>query len=99
MAPYLGDADEKLGFQIMRKLEWRPQDRPGEVLPNPFLLLPRGPEGTGARWMKRCNSAPRTTLGLRTPGQVEFAKLRELVLITGEIRRPKLKRRLTSSGN
>lgn len=24
-----------------------PQDRPGEVLPDAFLLLPRGPEGTG----------------------------------------------------
>ena len=51
----------------------------------------------GARWMKRYNSTPRMVLDLRTPDQVEFAKLRELMLTTGEIRCPKLERRLTSS--
>ena len=53
----------------------------------------------GARWNKRYNSTPRMALGLRTPDQVEFAKLRELMLTTGEIRCPKLERRLTSSDN
>ena len=53
----------------------------------------------GARWNKRYNSTPRMVLGLRTPDQAEFAKLRELMLTTGEIRCPKLERRLTSSDN
>ena len=53
----------------------------------------------GSRWMKRYNSTPRMALGLRTPDQMEFAKLRELLLTTGEIRCPKLERRLTSSDN
>ena len=53
----------------------------------------------GARWMKRYNSTPRMALGLRTPDQMEFAKLRELLFTTGEIRCPKLERRLTSSDN
>lgn len=53
----------------------------------------------GSRWMKRYNSTPRMVLGLRTPDQMEFAKLRELLLTTGEIRCPKLERRLTSSDN
>ncbi len=35
--------------------------------------------------------------GERSSDQVEFAKLRELLLTTGEIRCPKLGRRLTSS--
>ena len=51
----------------------------------------------GSRWMKRYNSTPRMALGLKTPDQVEFAKLGELMLTTGEIRCPKLGRRLTSS--
>ena len=51
----------------------------------------------GSRWMKRYNSAPRLVLGLMTPDQMEFAKLRELLLTAGEIRCPKLGRRLTSS--
>ena len=53
----------------------------------------------GARWMKRYNSMPRMVLGLKTPDQMEFAKLRELLLTTGEFRCPKLERRLTSSAN
>ena len=53
----------------------------------------------GARWMKRYNSTPRMALGPKTPDQVEFAKLGELMLTTGEVRCPKLGRRLTSSGS
>ena len=53
----------------------------------------------GARWAKRYNSTLRMALGLRSPDQVEFAKLRELVLTTGEIRCPKLERRFASSDN
>ena len=51
----------------------------------------------GERWMKRYNSTPRMVLGLKTPDQTELAKLRELLLTTGEIRCLKLEKRLTSS--
>lgn len=53
----------------------------------------------GARWMKRYNSTPRMVLGMKAPNEVELAKLRELLLTTGEIRCPKLERCLTSSDN
>ena len=53
----------------------------------------------GTRWMKRYNSTPRMALGLRTPDQVEFAELRDLMITTGVIRCPKLGRRLTSPDN
>ena len=51
----------------------------------------------GARWMRRYNSTPRIVLKLRSPDQAEVEKLRELLDTTGEIRCPKLLRRLTSS--
>ena len=53
----------------------------------------------GARWMKRYNSTPRMVLGLKTPDQAELEKLRKLLDTTGEVRCPKLMKRLTSIGN
>lgn len=53
----------------------------------------------GARWNRRYNETPRISLDLRSPNQVELEKLRDLMLTTGEVRCPKLAKRLTSIDN
>ena len=56
-----------------------------------------GPREQGARWMRRYNSALRMVLGLVSPDQTEFAKLRELADTAGEIRCRRLIKCLASS--
>lgn len=53
----------------------------------------------GARWNGRYNETPRMALKLRLPNQVEIEKLRKLMQDTGEVRCPKLLKRLTSIDN
>ena len=53
----------------------------------------------GERWNRRYNSTPKMVLGLLSPDQAELAKLRELAQTTGEVRCPRLAKRLTSSDN
>lgn len=50
----------------------------------------------GARWARRYNEMPRMTLKLRSPNQAELELLRALMDTTGEVRCPKLLKRLTS---
>ncbi len=53
----------------------------------------------GARWNRRYNETPRIVLNLRSPNQVEIEKLGKLMQDTGEVRCPKLLKRLTSIDN
>lgn len=53
----------------------------------------------GARWMRRYNGMPRMALKMKSPNEVELDKLAKLVRDTGEVRRPKLLKRFTSSAN
>lgn len=50
----------------------------------------------GARLARRYNEMPRMTLKLRSPNQAELELLRALMDTTGEVRCPKLLKRLTS---
>ena len=52
--------------------------------------------GQGARWMRRYNDTPKPVLGLRTPNEGELDSLARLLENTGEVRCPKMLKRLTS---